>query len=139
MTRRLNALEAAHGPDNLDAIRAELTSSTICEMADRYDVERGYIARLEHFYGVKCMRMCATCKRRTLPAEMRTTASGWLGQICIHCDLVRPGQGKASTSHAARMSAEYDGVPSGASDIVRMPWGRRVEGIWCRFWQGRTA
>jgi len=134
MSRRLDVLEKVHGIDNVDAIRAELQSSTVQEIADRYDIEHMSVMKVERKYGVRCMRKCAQCKQRIHAVDMKLSADGKIGQICKNCKPINRNR-KPDTSHWARTMAEYLEIPAEVYAQARRRWGR-ADGIWCRFVQG---
>jgi hypothetical protein len=133
MTQRVDAIKQALLTD--EAVRAELAAHTVEELAARYGLERVSIIKAEHRYGVRCVRVCATCKVRTPADQMRQTKDGKIGQICTSCGIGRPNQCHSASSHKARLEGEYNMCDT-EQTAARCHWGRRVEGIWSRFMQG---
>lgn len=134
MKHRPDALEVVFGDDTA-AIRAELESSTVEEIALRYDIERFSVLKVEKRQGVRCMRICAQCKARLPASAMRITVDGKIGQICNDCTPAKKTVCK--TSHRERTLAEYMEVDQWVYQQARVRWGRS-EGLWCRYWQGRA-
>lgn len=137
---RRDVLDLMHN-GSVEAIRRYLEAHTVAELADRHDVERNTIITLEHKYGARCQRTCCQCKRQLPAVQMRKSADGRIGLICVDCTPInhrsKSGPPKPNTAHWARTAAEFAEIDPFVYLGARQPWSR-ADGIWTRFWQGRA-
>lgn len=93
-----SVLGRKHNGD-LDAIRAEVETSTVLELATRYAVSAGTISGWVFKLGVQASKVCGRCRKRRLAVEMARRVDGFASNICQECETEK------SIKHKERVAA----------------------------------
>jgi len=103
-----SVLGRRHNGD-LAAIRAEVESSTVFELATRYAISAGTVSGWVFKLGVQASKVCGRCRKRRLAAEMARRADGFASNICQECEDEKTLKHRARVAaYKAKKSAEAE-------------------------------